>query len=242
MDEPSGILIAVPGPWRSRTELVQAIAASNAAKAMFAGLILLDVEGQRHVELVAHDHDPDLARSMHAGSAGAFDDVTQAAIGAHGLLPVIRVDAALEGLAERLRFFTGVLRKAGGLGVRVEASGVAHPWERWERLLDKGDAQSLYHALVVHVGGAATALSSFGMRQFELPDAAAPFSDLDAAWVIATFNLYQWTEQPVVQAGQTFSMAPDSPRYRLHHTPDTRYEPGHHYLNPHGVWELRPLK
>jgi hypothetical protein len=239
MNQLSGIRIAIPGPWRSRTELVQAIAKGNAAKAMFAGLILLDVEPQRHVELVVHDHDPDLGRSMHSGSAGAFDDVTQAAIGAHALLPVIRVDATFEGLAERLRFFTSVLRNAGGLGVRVEASGVAHPWERWERLLDKGDAQSLYHALVVHVGGGGTELSSFGMRQFELPDASAPFSDLDAAWLIATFNLYQLSEHPVFKNGQTFSMDQESPRYRLKHSPDSRYTPGHPYLNPHGVWLLQ---
>jgi Domain of unknown function (DUF4261) len=84
-------------------------------------------------------------------------------------------------------------------------------------------------------------LASFGMRQFGLPDAAAPFSDLDAAWVIATFNLYQLTERPVFQDGQTFSMDQDSPRYRLQHSPDTRYEPGHPYLNPQGVWDLMPL-
>jgi hypothetical protein len=242
MDAASGIFIAIPGPWQSRTQLVQAIAESNMAKALFAGVILLDIDRGRHVELFVHDRDPALARTMLSGSGEAIDDVALAAIDAHALLTVLCFDAKPDGLAERLAFFTSTLRKAGGLGVRVEASGVAHPWSRWEQLLEKGDAHSLYHALVVHVGGGETnGLSSFGMRQFELPDAMAPFSDLDAAWLIATFNLYQWTEQPVFKDGQTFSMDKDSPRYRLNHTPDTRYEPGHHYLNPNGIWELRPM-
>lgn len=237
MDEHRGIGIAVPGPWHDRSELVRAIAASNEAKALFAGLILMDVERKRHVELQVYDRDDDLVRAMTKGSANAFDEATLAAIGDHVILPVLRFEAGGDDLAERLAFFTTAMRKAGGLGVMIEASGVAHPWERWEPLLAKGDPHSLYQALIVRVKGAGE-LASFGMRQFDLPDALVPANDLEAAWTLADFDIYRWVENPQLKSGHTFSRKADAPRYRLQLVEDARYAKGHHYLNPHGVWHL----
>lgn len=41
-----------------------------------------------------------------------------------------------------------------------------------------------------------------------------------------------------MKTGQTFSMSAESPRFELRLETDDRYEPGHHQLNPHGVWRL----
>ena len=237
MDENAGIWIAIPGPWKDQSGLVRAIAQTNDAKVLFAGMILLDVERKRHVELIVHDRDEELALSMRKGSGDAFDEATIAAIAANGTVSMLRLEIS-DDVAERLSFFTSAMRKAGGLGVQIEASGVAHPWQRWIDLVTKGDPHSLYQALMVHVAGEGD-LTSFGMRQVDLPDASTPqTAGPEAAWLLTAFNLYQWFERPTFKSGQTFSMDETAPRYRLRHVPDERYEPGHPYLNPHGVWQL----
>jgi hypothetical protein len=232
-------MLPFPDPGTTKQTWYVPIAQSNDAKALFAGMILFDVERKRHVELMLHDRDEDLSEAMRKGSADAFDAATRAAIADHKTVPVLRFEHATD-LADQLSFFTSAMRKARGLGVHVEASGVAHPWQRWTELISKGDPHSLYQALMVHVAGESD-LTSFGMRQVELPDASAPrTADQDAGWLLTAFNLYHWFEKPTFTSGQTFSVDEAAPRFRLHHGPDDRYEDGHPYLNPHGVWKLTP--
>jgi len=237
---PDGVLVTVPGPWRDRSELVRAIAKSNMDEAIFAGALLMDVEHNRFAELWIFDADPELEQSMRLGSGNAFDPATLAAIADHGLAATLVVDGAREGLAERLSFFTEALRKAGGHGVKLEKSGVSHPWERWRKLLDAGDPQSLYFALMVQVRWE-DRLTVFGMSQLGLADASfPPQSDGGAPHLLAQFNLYQWLEQPRLQTGHTFSLSEDAPRFRLELVHDDRY-PGNEVLtNPQGIWLATP--
>ncbi len=235
----SGIILAIPGPWRDRKELIGAIVKANAGQAIAAGMILMDVTAKRHAEFQVWERDDDLAQAMFKGSGKTLDADTVAAIERHAIVPTLTIDATAEGLAERLAFFSGVMRKAGGVAVKVDKSGVCHPWERWERRLT-ANPWDLYYALMVSVADAGR-ISSFGMKQFERPDASIPEAGgPDVAQTLAAFNIYQWTEQPVFKDGHTFSPEADAQRYRLMHIEDHRYGQDHPYTNPQGLWQLTP--
>jgi hypothetical protein len=235
-----GIVIFMPGPWASHSDAIRAIAGANMGRAIAGGSILADIKGKRHAEFFTAQADPNLAVSMQKLSANAFDDATLAQIAAHKSLVYLTIDPAHEGLAERLAFFTHVVRSAGGLGVALRRTGLAHPWQRWDELLGRGDPQSLYRALVVHVPWD-DEVTSFGMSQFGLPDTSVPkhLGD-DSLWTLGIFNLYQWTEAPDLRSGHTFGKDAQSPRMRLDHVADTRYPPSNPTRNPHGLWRLTP--
>lgn len=81
----------------------------------------------------------------------------------------------------------------GGLGVKVETAGVAHPADRWRYLTRSPSSLSVYEAMVALVGGGSSGESycySCGMQAFGLPDCSisAAVPPDPAARVLTTFN------------------------------------------------------
>src|SRR5262249_53529116 len=137
-----------------------------------------------------------------------------------------------------LKFGT-VLRRAGGIAVKVESAGIAHTWERWSELLT-GTPFDLYCAVVVLVADEEQYYSC-GMHHFLLPECAVPRSMplADAAELMNQFNFWRMVETPAVADGHTFSLTASSPRFRMTLEPDRRHESDDPFHNEHGVWNLR---
>lgn len=238
-DDQPGIVLAFPGPWADKAACRAAIAKTHLGVA--AGLIILDMGSQSSAGFWIEPRADTLSRDMSAGSGRAFDDAALNQIGNHTLLPHICIDPGEAGFAAKSRAFSEIMKAAGAYGVYISRTGIAHPFERWDDLLAAGDPASLYYALIVHVKTDHETLSSFGMKQFGLPDAmvpADPSGEGGDAHTLQAFNLYHWIEGPAFEDGETFSAAADAPRFELTLFEDERYPPGHHHLNPHGVWQL----
>jgi hypothetical protein len=144
------------------------------------------------------------------------------------------------GQRERLRKFTEVLQGAGGFGVKVESSGVAHGWERWFSLL-AGSTFDAYCSAVTLIGDTQRYYSC-GMHHFGLPETSLPRSIEigEAAKLMNQFNMYQIVEHPQFESGHTFSVAPDAPHFRVTLAPDSRHAADDLFHNPHGIWDLSP--
>ena len=54
------------------------------------------------------------------------------------------------------------------------------------------------------------------------------------------FNMYQMIEQPQLASGHTFSLAPDTPHFRLLLSPDSRHDVDDPFHNTYGIWDLTP--
>ncbi len=237
----SGVTLWVPGPWSDQSEFVNAIASTSDGVAA-AGVLMVDAATKQHAMFAVRQRDAKLTREMFVGSGRSLDDATLAAIDAHQSIAEITVMDTGEGLESRLGIFSGALRAAGGIAVKAHYSGLAHDWDRWESQLRSEMPAGLFRLLVVQVPDPeAGYVSSFGMKQFALPDAAVEGAggDADTAWALFEFNIYLRDEQPRLRDGHTFRRAGDDDQlYRLAHTPDHRYAEGHPYLNPHGIWHL----
>jgi len=59
-----GTLICIPGPWKDRSEFVQSVARAGKGKFLFAGMIMMETDAQRHVEVDFYDYDPNMLRTL----------------------------------------------------------------------------------------------------------------------------------------------------------------------------------
>jgi hypothetical protein len=243
------MILCVPGRWKDRAEFVrQVVSLDDAAKSpagdangryMFAGTILADLGAKDHVPLDFCPADTNLPRAFEIAGQGKIPDELLALLKQHSAVAYLRFALDLPRERERILSFSSLLRRIGGLAVKVESSGIAHTWERWSQLLS-GTPFELYSAVVVLVRDEKY-YHSCGMHHFGLPECAAPrsMSAPDAADLINRFNYWRIIEHPVLSDGHTFSVTPSAPHFRMTLEPDSRHEVDDPFHNAHGVWCLR---
>jgi hypothetical protein len=236
----SGVELWIPGPWKDRSEFITAVANTGSGVLPLGGL-LADAANKRHAAFELLDRNGYITNEMYIGSGRALDRATLEAINDHHSIAAITIADTTPGLDQRLQVFTGAVRAAGGIAVKVHKSGLSHDWARWQKFLASEMPAALFQLLVLQVRDPERErLYSFGMHQFGLADAGIDDdgTDSEPAWALFEFNVYLWNQQPQIAPGHTFSRAGGGPRYRLSHAADERYPVGHPYSNPYGVWEL----
>jgi hypothetical protein len=146
----------------------------------------------------------------------------------------------LNGHPEQIAELGRALRDAGGIAVRMEASGGASEWEPWLVQLESGLPKRVYASGVVLVEDDDHVVFTCGMHHFDLPDAqiALPDSAEAIAWLDA-FCSYQLEEDPVLQSGHTFRPDAQSESRVFERWPDHRHHPNDGRNNPFGLWRFR---
>lgn len=236
------LIIAVPGPWQDRKELLTRIVESTQGAFMMAGMMLANPRAKDHIELELCEPDPNLRRAFEYAGQGRMKVETLDAIATHAQIAYLHFPLNVLGQQERLQRFTGLMRLVGGLAVKIESSGVAHEWDDWEGILTSEDAFDWYRGFVTLIRDEHHYYSC-GMHHFDLPDAQVPrsLSGEAAADLLNPFNHYRILENPDLESGHTFSLAEDSPRYRLNLIADQRYPSDDLFHNEHGLWDLSPV-
>ena len=235
------LVLCIPGPWKDRTDFIRQVITTTEPKGsfVFAGQILLDVTAKDHVEVDFCDRDDRMQQAFKFAGQGRLSEETLALIANHAAVVYLHFPLDIQGQAPRLTKFSNLLRKCGGFGVKVESSGISHDWDRWLSLLD-GTAFDRYCSAVVLIGDKqemySCGMHNFGHRDVEVP---ASLGSKEAAALMNRFNMWLIEESPTFQAGHTFSVDRDSPRYRINARDDTRHHETLH-RNPHGLWSLVP--
>jgi hypothetical protein len=127
---------------------------------------------------------------------------------------------------------------AGGLAVKVESTGLAHSKSDWLQFVQNRHLLSAYRAFVVFVNGEQDVYScgmhNLGYRDGIIDRAAAA----DPVELLRAFTFYQFSENPTLLQGETFSVTEEAPVYRLREETCTLYEEGSLFTNPFGMWRL----
>lgn len=253
MAVPVKTVVGVPVPYRTRDEVVAAIAggAGNGSPAfVFAGDMIVEHATAEVLELEIYEHDDDLRHAFEVASPySTLTETDFEAIDRHGLCLYLVDDrgGSIEA-ARRMIRFAGALLERGGLAVKVESTGKAHSRSEWldfaARTADDArvSIDALHEAFVVLVGSARNGYAC-GMHNLGLPDAACsrtpPGQDLGA--LLWAFTRYLLIEEPDLRDGHTFSLAPDAPCFRLELRPTDQFDPEDVFFNPFGAWHLTPL-
>lgn len=233
------IIIGVPGPWQDRSAVLRAIFSLGSGY-LYAGQYLMDTVTRKSYLVEILEHDPRLQEAFRVASGGGMLPDDLAAIGQHRHTLYISSSEVSANSARHMMRAAATLLECGGLGVKIESSGVAHGAARWRKLAATADPFFLYTAYVTLIHGRGYYYSC-GMHNFGLPDCRV--SDrLDAsaaARLMNIFNHHLLAESPSLHPGHTFSLDAGTPHFRLVEETDLNHEPGHRFHNPFGLWQLQ---
>jgi hypothetical protein len=225
----------VPGPWREAEEIVRVLEERGiAAKLTESGPLQA---GEVGIDVVQDD---DLAGGFSWGRAGPLAAALVKRIGTCTHAALIQYGRRLDESAPQVAQLGRTLRDAGGVAVRMEASGAASAWEPWLEQLESGAASRIYASAVIAVQDDRGVLFTCGMHHFDLPDAQIEMADSSEAlaWLDA-FCVYQIEEQPALASGHTFRPYSEAARRVLERWPDHRHDPRDGRRNPFGLWRLQ---
>jgi hypothetical protein len=234
-------VLCIPGSWTDRSDFLRSIVTLEpAGRYMFAGMLLADVRGKDHVPLELCAADPSLAGAFQIAAQGRIGADILKAVAQHKSVAYLHFPRDVLAQRDRMVKFCEIMRRAGGIAVKVESTGVAHTFERWEKLLE-GTLFDRYTAAVTLIGNEqvyySCGMHNFGFADCEMP---AAMGVEDAAALMNRFNLWRLDEAPAFSDGHTFSLAPNAPKFRMRQVDDTRHEQGHLFFNPFGLWRLEP--
>lgn len=233
---PPEAILCIPGPWASRDELAQAIARDGHGY-VFAGHTLVEVNTRDTFELQFEPADPRMLKAFLSAGHHWAQAREMTRIAGHASVAYLIGHGGSRKNAESLMLAAGALLEAGGLGVKVESAGIAHSPAMWQRFLKERHLFSAHNAFVVYVTGAE--VCSCGMHNLGLREVVVDnFETADAVDLVRTFAWYLFTEEPAIQAGQTFSVSADAPVYRIAASSGVPYPPGSPFTNPYGAWRL----
>src|SRR6187401_1549003 len=122
----------VPGPWRNAADVTRAFADHDGS--ILEGVTLNVIQ------------DDDLARGFRWGRQGPLAEELVARVGTCSHAALIELHGRLDEQASRVAALGRVLRGAGGVAVRMEASGAASSWEPWLERLESGQPFQIYES------------------------------------------------------------------------------------------------
>ena len=236
---PRGV-IGVPGNWRDHEEVVQSISQLDSGWA-HVGQALANLETGRTFVLEEYSFEPRMRDAFTCAGAGRIPEKELGEIADHKMTLYVSSDVGSVETTLELMDAARVLLDGGGLGVKVESSGVAHSKSIWPDLCDDTDMGAKLHAMVAFVGDD-NSFYSCGMHHFGLRDVVVQdtLDPLVAGKIMEGFCSYQLMEAPAMLDGETFSLQEGEPRYQLHREPCHEFAEGDLFHNPYGIWRLVP--
>ena len=143
--------------------------------------------------------------------------------------------------AKRIMEGAAAVLTAGGAGVFVDNSGIAHGASDWLTLLEDADGGGVYWAFVSAVRSDEE-VYSLGMQILGFRDAVIPSTgnaEYDSR-TLHSFLGYTAFSGAAIEEGEVFHDAV-LPTFRAYAQPDDRVEAAAPMFNPFGRWRLEPL-
>ncbi|WP_197065349.1 DUF4261 domain-containing protein [Massilia sp. 9096] len=236
----SQIVLCIPGPWKDPSEFLQRVVDGTEGDYLFAGRVLMHVPTGTAWELEFEGRDARMAHAFASAGPHWRDSPEMARIDTHQSVVYLVEQGGSAQNVQALMLAARAVLDAGGLGVKVESSGIAHSPAAWRNMCSELVLFSAYRAFVLVVTMHGEAYSC-GMHTFGLWDVRV--ADEDSASALQTaraFSHYLFTESPSLEDRQTFSSDAQAPVYRISSGGNVEYEHSL-FANPYGTWQLRRI-
>jgi hypothetical protein len=238
---PPQLVLCIPGPWADRQAFVAQLIERTGGEYLFAGRLLMHVAARHVFEMDFEPRDERMSAAFNAAGAHWRATPEMRQIATHSsVIYLVRQGGTSEEIAAFMRAAEALL-DAGGLGVKVESSGLAHAPDAWREICAGLALFSAYRAFVVVVTNPGETCSC-GMHTFGMRDVRVVEDDAAVATAVArAFSWYLFTERPEVHDGQTFACDAQAPVFRIASGDGVDYGPDSLFTNPYGAWHLQRL-
>jgi len=232
-DKPPSIVLGVPGLWKDRTHFLHSVIESS--DFLFAGNVLFHPPTKRGLVVDMYEHDPRLQEAFAIAGGGRIPPADLEAIGRHTMTPyLIGPGGSLENAKFMVQAAAAIL-KAGGIAVKIESTGVAHPRDRWLKLVDQELVVHGIDSFVVFLDGKGD-FYSCGMHNLGFRDALFVSPPPDALEQLRLFLFYSQNPKQPLSDRNTVTLG--SIKYRMHATPCDTFPADSPFHNPYGLWTL----
>ena len=241
---PVDIVLAVPGAWLSRAEIVTSLARKGRGFRL-AGETPINPATEEIFDLEIAGHDPELMEAFIPVGRGQLSLQDFAALDNHTFTLYLTGPGGSLEMAKSIMDAAAALLRAGGMAVRVESSGAVHNAGQWLNCVryQDSDIAALFHAFVI-LNRQDNQFFSCGMHNLGFRDGAilVKNSPDEPVQTLQTFLHYLLQESPDLRDGTIFSTQPGLPHYRLKGDTCKVYPPGDLLHNPYGLWRLNRVK
>jgi len=239
MDNLPPTVIGVPGLWENHEAIVRAIAEQSDGY-LFADRVITHGESEERFGLEIYEHDPRMREAFEIVGGGQIpsEDLDQIEQHTFTLYLIGPGEKNADYLRSMMRATMGLL-KAGGLGVKIESTGISHSKVRWAELLERDPLLGVLFGFVVYITDSNGTTCSCGMHSIGLPDALVDgMPEDDAVSLLKSFVGFQFLEEPELGDGETFQAGDDQPVYTLHKEECSFYDEDDLFFNGNGMWRL----
>jgi len=240
-------VIGIPGKWNDREELMRSIAGTRDGYVLILNhMHNLHDKSEPPIEVELYEHEPAMREAFRYAGKHTFTEEQLEQIDQHTqTVYLIGPGGSPENLARLTRAATAVL-KAGGLGVKIESTGLAHTPENWLHFVNSNYGDLRYLFLYVTYLQNEQGVYSVGMQNLGLPEAIISLEEeaepQDALDQIQSFLTYLVMEKPAMLNGDTFSLKKSAPRYEVTREYCTFWPSDDLFHNPFGYWRLSRQK
>ncbi len=232
--------IWVPGNWTDRNEIVTRVA--QTAEYLFIGLLMKDLVTNDFFKADIFTPDWTDKEAFAYFNAARPDPISAKDLGLTCTTPIFSLTCetgSIESL-EKLAKAAAFLLKLGGIGIKVINGGSFLTREEWDAH-PIPNLHDIFEAFVLVYWNKQGVFSS-GMHNFGLRDVFVPLeNDKDSNYLVRSFAWYVLNEKPIIKCGETFSLGPEEPYFKVLETSDNFFPVDDPYHNPYGLWKLCPI-
>lgn len=234
-------ILCIPGNWKSRSELIGAIAENNVDNFLFAGQMLMNLKTKAIYEIELHEKDDQLRKAFKAaGMVNRLGEDVLDEIEKHTHVVYVIGETGTPEKAKAIAEAGNAILKAGGTGLKVETTGKAFAKEKWMQLVEAYEEANLYQMFVIDSISDGETVFSCGMQNVGLKDTILSGEEFqEAVNTISIFGYYQLIDKPVISANQTFSISAEAPVFRITDETEQPYADDELFENPFGMWRLK---
>lgn len=251
-------VLGIPGAWNSREALIAAINETNQGAFEVLDGTLQNLRTGDAYEVVIQDRNDGLRESF--ATAAAFDEYRRVddelldAVDLHTHITYVIGETGSFATAGAIAAAACAILNAGGVGIKVESSGIAFSRAEWEHCTNRLHPENQYAeddvdlmVMFVHpaVNDGKQTTYSRGMHNLGMKDVLIQGLEFEGGAELAVeFNTFQVLDKPEFpDEGFIFELELENSEesafdmYAIHDQPHTGDEL---FENPYGLWRLSP--
>ena len=229
------VTLRVPGPWAHPKELAQRLPAGCRLRPD-----ALELDDGTRIEFSAVPADDQFAEVFAGACRQPPTAAERTVVNGYTVNVLLHGPGGSKAAAHAVMRAAAAIVEAGGAGVFIDNSAMAHGGENWRAMTADGGPDALSFAFASIIRGKAE-VWTMGMHVLGLPEVVMKRADVEGGFDVVEMTRYLAAGDKPVGDGHVIADL-DGPRFKTLSEPDTFSKPGSPMHNPFGRLRLVSLR